>query len=239
MLTRILEPEVMDTVQEAEDYDAMDHSAVNRQFVADVLEQLSRLGRVNQNCYSVLDAGTGTAQIPIEFCRQSAGAKITAIDLAGEMLRLAKRNVDRAGLSERIQLECVDSKKLPYDDATFDVVISNSIIHHIPKPKVVFAELSRVVKPGGLLFIRDLLRPDDEATLSQLVERYAGNENAHQRQMFCDSLHAALTVDEVCKILNELGISEESVCQTTDRHWTLATQKAGRSGSEYNDSSDD
>src|SRR6476620_5625595 len=64
MLPRVLEPEVMDTPEEARDYDAMDHSAVNRVFVADFLAVWDGRG-------PVLDLGTGTALVPIEFCRQS------------------------------------------------------------------------------------------------------------------------------------------------------------------------
>ena len=222
MLARVLEPEVMDTVEEAVDYDAMDHSTVNRVFVDDLLQVLQAADFENEN-RCMLDTGTGTAQIPIEFCNRSTGWNVRAIDLAGEMLRLAEVNVRAAGLSARISLEQVDSKKLPYESGSFDAVMSNSIVHHIPEPARVFAEMFRVVKPGGLLFVRDLLRPDDRETLEELVQTYAGDENAHQRQMFRDSLGAALTVVEVRDLISELGISPDDVRQTTDRHWTLAT----------------
>ena len=46
----------------------------------------------------------------------------------------------------------------------------------------------RVLKPDGLLFVRDLLRPDDAATVDQLVEEYAGDESDHARQLFHQSL---------------------------------------------------
>ncbi len=222
MLPRILEPEVMDTADEAVDYDSMDHSTVNRVFVNDFLAVARRGEREDHGKRSrVLDAGTGTAQIPIELCRRSDRWTVTAIDLAAEMLKVAKTNIESAGLAERIELQLVDSKRLPGDDGSFDAVMSNSIVHHIPEPIDVFAEFQRVLKPGGLLFVRDLLRPPDEATLESLVRQYAGDENERQRRMFRDSLHAALTIDEVRSILAEIGISPDSASQTTDRHWTL------------------
>src|SRR6185369_16390236 len=107
MLPRILEPEVMDTPEEARDYDAMDHSAVNRVFVADFL---TVWGGANP----ILDVGAGTAQIPIELCRQSATARVVAIDLAEQMLRVGRENVCRAGLDNRIELRLVDAKGLPF-----------------------------------------------------------------------------------------------------------------------------
>ena len=79
MLPRTLEPEVMDSADEARDYDAMDHGAVNRAFVADFLAIWDGLN-------PILDVGTGTAQIPIELCRQAATARVTGIDLAEYML---------------------------------------------------------------------------------------------------------------------------------------------------------
>lgn len=218
MLPRTLEPEVMDTAAEAQDYDAMDHSQVNRVFVQDFLA-------VWDGRNPVLDVGTGTAQIPIELGRSHPKAEVVAIDLAEHMLQLGRANVRRAGLADRIRLEKVDAKGLPYADGSFAAVISNSIIHHIPEPARVVAEMVRVTAPGGVLFVRDLLRPSDEAVWTHLVQTYAGDANPHQQQMFGDSLRAALTLDEVRRLVGGLGFAPATVGQTTDRHWTWTARK--------------
>src|SRR5262252_6683153 len=96
--SRVLEPEVMDSPEEARDYDAMDHAAVNRVFAADFFAEWDGNS-------PVLDVGTGTAQIPIELCRQSPTARVTAIDLSENMLAVGRENVARAGLQDRIQLQ--------------------------------------------------------------------------------------------------------------------------------------
>src|SRR5437588_8838690 len=158
MLPRVLEPEVMDSAEEARDYDAMDHAQVNRAFVADFLA-------VWDGANPVLDVGAGTAQIPIELCRRSPTAVVTCVDLAEHMLAVGRENVARAGLDDRIRLERCDAKRLPHSTGTFGAVISNSIVHHISEPVAVLVEMLRVTAPGGLLFVRDLLRPDDEPTL--------------------------------------------------------------------------
>lgn len=224
MIPRMLEPEVMDTVEEAVDYNAMDHSEVNRVFVEDFLRFAGKQAALTAGEYrSLLDVGTGTALIPIELCRQLPQAfHITAIDLAEEMLKLAEDNVQHAGLSSSIHLQRVDAKGLPFEDGQFDAVVSNSIIHHIPKPTESLREMIRVTKPGGLIFIRDLMRPDSSAEVEQLVQSYAGDENEHSRQMFRQSLHAALTVAEMQEMLAELGCPVEWVVATSDRHWTLS-----------------
>jgi ubiquinone/menaquinone biosynthesis C-methylase UbiE len=220
MLDRTLEPEVMDSPEEASDYDAMDHSAVNRVFAADFLA-------VWDGRNPILDVGTGTAQIPIELCRQSPTAQATGIDLAESMLLVGNQNVERAGFSKRIQLQLCDAKRMPFAAGEFAAVMSNSIVHHIPEPIDVLEEMVRVVRIGGLLFVRDLLRPADEATLAHLVATYAGDANAHQQQMFRESLCAALTLSEIRSLVASLGFDPATVQQTTDRHWTWTASKSG------------
>jgi ubiquinone/menaquinone biosynthesis C-methylase UbiE len=219
MLERVLEQEVMDSAEEAHDYDAMDHATVNRVFVDDFLAVWDRRDNL------LLDVGTGTAQIPIELCRRLDQVHVVGIDLATHMLRVGRENVRRAGLDKRIDLVLCDAKGMSARNEMFGGVISNSIVHHIPEPRLVLAEMVRVILPGGLLFVRDLLRPPDEATLAALVDQYAAGANDHQRKMFGDSLHAALTLDEVRKLVEGLGFNPATVRQTSDRHWTWCSRR--------------
>ncbi len=211
MLPRVLEPEVMDTPDEARDYDAMDHGQVNRAFVNDLLAFWSAHG-------SVLDIGTGTAQIPIELCRRNAAVRVVGVDLAEHMLAVGRANIRRAGLDARIVLHCFDAKQLPLQSAAVDAVISNSIVHHIPEPVLVFAEVARVIAPGGIVFVRDLVRPASNQAVQALVDAYARDANQHQRKMFEDSLRASLTLDEVRGLVQDLGFDPGGVAPTSDRH---------------------
>lgn len=212
-LERVLEPEVMDTYEEARDYDSMDHQAVNKLFVDDLLA----VGNIGND---ILDVGTGTAQIPVELCRQSEDCRIIAIDMAVHMLDLARFNIEMDGFTQRIFLQQIDAKDMLFESEMFDCVMSNSIIHHIPEPLAVLAESIRVTRPGGLLFFRDLLRPESGEEVAHLVSTYAGDENEHQRQMFDDSLRAALSLSEVRAMVSSLGFEAETVQATSDRHWT-------------------
>jgi ubiquinone/menaquinone biosynthesis C-methylase UbiE len=218
MLHRVLEPEVMDSPEEARDYDAMSHDAVNRAFVEDFLGFW-------KGSNPILDLGTGTAQIPLALCVQAPSARVVGIDLAAEMLLFAEANVVRAGLEKQIRLERCDAKRLPHAAGSFGAVISNSIVHHIPEPAAVLSEMHRVLSPGGDLLARDLLRPPDDATVSSLVATYAGAANSHQKRMFEDSLRAALSLAEIRALVSDLGYDPAEVEQTTDRHWTWKTRK--------------
>jgi ubiquinone/menaquinone biosynthesis C-methylase UbiE len=214
MLSRVLEPEVMDSEAEARDYDSMAHADVNRVFVNDFLAVRPDAPGM------ILDVGTGTAQIPIELCRRSPHARVIALDAAAHMIAIARRNIADAGLADRIHAEVGNARALSHPDWHFAAVISNSIVHHLADPEPVLTEMVRVCRRGGVLFVRDLLRPDSETELGRLVNLYAAGANHHQRQMFADSLRAALTLAEVREFVARLGFAPETVAQTSDRHWT-------------------
>jgi len=219
-LPRTLEPEVMDTIEEAVDYDNMDHSTVNRLFVDDLLELQQQAGVVSLG--QVVDVGTGTALIPLELLsRDISVTSVLACDLSVEMLKLAAAHKQETSTAEPLLPVFCDARKMPIADNSADTVISNSIIHHIPDPLSVFREMKRVAGPGSLLFIRDLMRPESAETVEHFVTTYAGNENPHSQQMFRQSLHAALTVKEVQQMLLSCGLPTDWVSPTSDRHWTV------------------
>jgi ubiquinone/menaquinone biosynthesis C-methylase UbiE len=225
MIKRLLEPEAMESADEARDYDLMDHAAVNAMFVSDLRAAAAQRGPVPSRDALVLDVGTGTARIPIALCLADAECTVIGIDLAHEMLRVGRHNVSEASLTSRIALVRARAGDLPFRDASARLVMSNSLIHHLPDPADAFREVCRVTAPGGVVFIRDLFRPGSGADLDRLVSLYAGAATESQRRMFADSLHAALTLDEVRAIVATLPFATASVEATSDRHWTLAATR--------------
>ena len=238
MLPRTLEPEVMDSAEDALEYNRMDHSSVNKLFVDELIQFFDQNDlRLRTNgdpsfedladecpevVGSILDVGTGTALIPIEMCRRSSDVRIMAIDLAVSMLDLAIQNVDIAGFRNQIQLAQIDAKDSGLEDEMFDAVISNSIIHHIPDPATTVREMVRTTREGGVIFVRDLMRPETAAEVDALVETYAGEESEYSRRLFGESLHASLTLEEMRQLVSQFGSAPETVKATSDRHWTWA-----------------
>lgn len=226
-LPRTLEPEVMDAPAEAADYDRMDHSGVNSRFVADFLAVWNRRS-------PILDIGTGTARIPIEFCGRWPTGTVVAIDLSAEMLRIARDNVDRAGFGGRIELVRVGVRAMPWPTGAFPAIVANSLIHHIPEPATAFAEILRLAAANATIFVRDLLRPNSTAAVEALVDLHARDESELARKLFRESLRASLTLDEVRSFVGALGFASETVRQTSDRHWTWhATHAVDGPDTEY------
>ena len=226
MIERVLEPEAMDSVDEAREYDLMDHVSVNAAFVADLLAAVGRVRGSLLHDGFVVDVGTGTARIPIALCDQDPKCRGVAVDLAEEMLRVGRRNVSEAGLAGRVSLQRARVTALPFCDACAPVLMSNSLIHHVPDPAAALAEMCRVVSPGGVVFVRDLFRPASASDLDRLVRVHAAAATPAQRQLFADSLHAALTLDEVRAIIRTLPFSSASVEASSDRHWTVSARRA-------------
>jgi ubiquinone/menaquinone biosynthesis C-methylase UbiE len=218
-LPRTLEPEAMDSAEETDAYDAMDHGAVNRAFVDDLLAVAPTPGRV-------LDLGAGTALIPVEIARRAASARVTAVDLASTMLRRGAEHVARAGLTARVGLVVASATALPYGRGDFDVVVSNSLAHHIPEPAALFASIAAVAGDGAV-FVRDLVRPETDAAVDALVSQHAADEAPAARELFRASLRAALTIGEVRALADANGLADAVVAMSSDRHWTLSRRRAG------------
>lgn len=216
-LQRVLETEWVDSPELAMEYDSMDHAEANGSFAADLLAAGGQ--------GDLLDLGTGTAQIPVELCRQGFEGRIMAADQSISMLEMARLNIEIGSVIDRVQLAQADAKDLLFADDYFDCVACNGTLRCFADPLPVLQGCLRVLRPNGLLFLRDLLRPDDEQTLQQQVEAYAGSANDTQRRMFEDSLRAAFTLDEVRQLVSQLGYDPATVQASSDWHWTWSVRK--------------
>lgn len=98
----------------------------------------------------VLDLGCGTGVlIPHILPRLGASGRITALDLSGEMLRMAREK----GFDGRVSLIQADAQRLPFLDASFDALFCNAALPHFSDRRVALREMARVLRPGGLLAI--------------------------------------------------------------------------------------
>ena len=109
---------------------------------------------------SVLEVGCGTGEIALRAkARSGPSGSVAGIDPSPEMIAVARQKAARAKLDVDYRVATVEA--LPFADATFDVVLSSLMMHHLPedlKPRAV-AEIRRVLKPGGRLLVVDFKEP--------------------------------------------------------------------------------
>lgn len=214
-MQRVLEPEYMDTPDEASGYAAMDHSAVN----AAVVDRFVELG--GDACRLVVDLGTGPGDIPLLLAQRCPALHIVGVDAAATMLALAQPKVEQLALQDRVRFERGDVKALSFADGAFDGVLSNTILHHIPEPVDFLREAARVLAPGGVLLIRDLFRPPTLDDARRLVALHAGSASPDQQQLLLQSLCAALTLDEARRAVAAAGLRDARVAMSSDRHYSI------------------
>lgn len=100
---------------------------------------------------TILDAGCGYCYHTRRLAR--GGCRIVAIDFSEAALAAAQQTVLNAGLDKQVTLQKADLKHLPFEDASFEFVVSWGVIMHIPEMEAALAELARVLKPGGTLVL--------------------------------------------------------------------------------------
>jgi ubiquinone/menaquinone biosynthesis C-methylase UbiE len=108
----------------------------------------------------VLEVGCGTGDVAIAACAPAGPrGSVAAIDASPEMLAVARSKAARAGVTVDFRLEPIEA--LTFPDATFDVVLSSLMMHHLPDDlkRQGLAEIARVLKPGGRVLIVDIKRP--------------------------------------------------------------------------------
>lgn len=212
-MDRQAEPELMDLHAEAEAYAKADFSDVNEAFV-------DRLGELtgHRSAIRALDLGTGPGDIPVRLARRRPDWRIVGVDASAPMLRFARRAVDEADVSDRVELVLADAKATGLDTGSFDVIFSNSILHHINDTGALWAEICRLAAPEATIFLRDLHRPDSQDEARQIVKTYAGEESDLLREEYYRSLLAAWTVPEIRRQLAAAGLDSMDVRKVTDRH---------------------
>jgi SAM-dependent methyltransferase len=210
-MKRIPEPELMDDLEQARAYADADFSEPHQAFVRYFQERFPEFERGE-----ALDLGCGPADVTMRFALAYPAASVTGVDGVEAMLALGRDLLARQDLKGRVTLvqSCLPAP-MP---RRYDAVISNSLLHHLADPAVLWDTIKQAAKPGAPVFVMDLLRPHSIEEAERLTATYAGAAPAVLRKDFFNSLLAAYQPDELRAQLYATGFGHLHIEQVSDRH---------------------
>jgi SAM-dependent methyltransferase len=121
-----------------------------------VANDVAALAVNDESPANVLEIGSGPGELAFEIARRLPQAKVLGVDLADAMVARAAERAREAGVHLRVQFRLTDAANLPLADGSFDIAVSTLSLHHWADPGAVFAELGRVLRPGGVALVYDL-----------------------------------------------------------------------------------
>jgi ubiquinone/menaquinone biosynthesis C-methylase UbiE len=204
----------MDEQEQAAAYAAADWSEAHDKIAGYFRERFP-----NFSSGRVLDLGCGPADVTIRFARAFPAVTALGVDGSDAMLGFGRRRVGEDGLDARVQLENHYLPDPSLEKHKFDAVISNSLLHHMADPSVLWQTAAHCAKPGAPVLVIDLLRPPDHDAAVRLVQEHAQDAPPVLQRDFIASLHAAYTVDEVREQLKAAGLSTFQVDEVDELHF--------------------
>jgi ubiquinone/menaquinone biosynthesis C-methylase UbiE len=195
-------------------------SELDDTFVAQALRLLGSPATIPRTG-SALDIGTGPGQIVLKLARHLPGWQLIGVDRSPNMIREARAGrplIDgNSGSCAKVDFLLADGGRLPFGDASFDLVLCNSVLHHMEKPTLLFAEIARVSRPGSAILVCDLRRPSRLAY--PLHVRWHGRHySGLMFKLYCDSVHAAYTPNELSAMLCSSPLSGVQVFTSGRTH---------------------
>ncbi len=213
IMQRLAEPELMNDPEQALAYAAADFSQAHDAFVAHFKERFPKFSKGR-----AIDLGCGAADITIRFALAFPDVEIDGIEGAQAMLALGRLAVEQKKLGNRISLLPM---RLPSDGVQpnhYDVVLSNSLLHHLDDPLTLWQTIRKSAKIGAPILVMDLVRPDNIGAAEDLARHYAADAPAVLYRDFYNSLLAAYDPEEIEFQLKQSGFGHLSIDLVSDRH---------------------
>ena len=213
-MKRIPEPELMEDPEQALAYGMADFEEPHSNFIKLLLSNCPIPGDIG----AVLDLGCGTGDITFRVARAFPKAVIDAVDGSEAMLYYAGEGLGKKPeFEERIHfIRCKLENFEP--GKSYDLIASNSLLHHIPEPARFWQDIKRLSRRGTFVFIMDLLRPGSTSEARRLVETYSPDEPDILKRDFYNSLLASFEIEEVKTQLHEAGLGSFTAERVSDRH---------------------
>ena len=212
MMPRVLEPELMEDMEQVLAYAKADFDRPHNEFV----RRLKNL--VGNPAFNgkALDLGCGPGDISRRFVKAFPSCTVDAIDGSKFMIDYATHTIEPKWRARLNFVHCkLPQCRLP--ESGYDIIFSNSLLHHLPDPQILWQAVKEYSKAGTYIAVMDLMRPGKPYLAKTLVEMYAATEPEILQRDFYNSLLAAFTPAEIKQQLDQADLKLK-VDQVSDRH---------------------
>lgn len=148
----------------------------NRIFVK-WFKRIARSIKDRQISGTILDIGTGPGRLPIEIAKQVANVEVVGIDISEDMVRIAKKNVEKEGFTDRVKFKVGSAYNTGFEDCSIDLVLSTGLIHHLKEPINAFNETYRILKPGGEAWMYDGRKDATKMEIEETIRKLGMEED--------------------------------------------------------------
>jgi ubiquinone/menaquinone biosynthesis C-methylase UbiE len=215
-MERILEPELMEDLMQAQAYAEADFDAQHSK----IIELIDQVFGCFEFSGEILDLGCGPGDVTFRLAHRFPKTRITGIDGSPAMISLAKERKKREiAVKNKVNFiqAMVPGADIPKKN--YNLIISTSFLHHLHQPEVLWKTIIELSQPGTKVFVADLCRPESKKLARQIVIEYANNEPEVLKQDFYNSLLAAFTPEEVKGQLS--GAELEGLSVEVDRYLVI------------------
>ena len=221
MMERVPEPELMEEDEQAKAYAEANFDEAHSRFIQLFQEHFPEVTEG-----TVLDMGCGPGDITFRFARAHPRTTVHGVDGSDAMLHYGRVALAAdPKLSRRVQFITGFLPGATLPRTSYDAVISNSLLHHLHDPSVMWDSVRKFAAKAAPVYVMDLMRPDSDREVERLVDLYVQGEPEVLRRDFHASLKAAFTIPEVKAQLQKAGLSHLDVKPVSDRH-LLVTGRA-------------
>lgn len=211
-MDRILELELMEDENQVKAYAEADFEEPHSCFI-NCLKQVIG-GQAFQGL--ALDLGCGPGDIDRRFAEAYPQSQLHAVDGSAAMINYALSSLAKP-LQNRVHFILGQLPHAILPNSRYDVIFSNSLLHHLADPSVLWEVIKQYSHPGTCVAIMDLVRPNSPGAAQELVRTYASNEPLILQKDFYNSLLAAFSLEEIYQQLDEANLNL-NIKKVSDRH---------------------
>ncbi len=182
--------------------------AENSEIMRDEYKRIARQAASEVQVGQALEIGPGPGFISLELAKLLPEIDVVGLDLSETMIEMAEKNAEAYGLAERVRFEKGDAAQMPFEDDSFDLIVSSGSLHHWDKPAKIFNEIHRVLKPGGSALISDLR---GDAPQERIEEWARAIDSKVMRWGLRHSFRESYTAQEMEKIVGEAPFVEPEI----------------------------